>query len=206
MHYVGVDLAWKVGGRSPTGFAVLNDKLNIEKCSIIYSDADIISAIEAYVPECIVAIDAPLIVENAHGHRRCDRELLKMGIPLYPANINRMSRVFGGIRGEMIVKALEGMGLILMRDIIEVYPYGALRMLLGHVPKYKRMKVEERKLFVRKVLRTMKVRVTAKISAKAVANHHMFDAIICAWVAYMFASKKYIMVGDEHGFIVLPSP
>jgi predicted RNase H-like nuclease len=68
MHFVGVDLAWSA--RNQTGIAVLNnDGHLIRICAAITDDA-IIEAVQPYVrEECLVAIDAPLIVPNPDGFR-----------------------------------------------------------------------------------------------------------------------------------------
>ena len=68
MHYVGVDLAW--GERKPTGLAVLNDGGRLLHVSTVRTDDEIGEALATYVEgDCLVAIDAPLIVKNATGNR-----------------------------------------------------------------------------------------------------------------------------------------
>ena len=68
MHFVGVDLAW--GERKPTGLAVLDDGGRLVHVSAAGSDEEIRAALAPYVEgDCLVAIDAPLIVRNATGNR-----------------------------------------------------------------------------------------------------------------------------------------
>ena len=66
MHFVGVDLAW--GERKPTGLAVLDDGGHLVAVSVADTDAAIGAALAPYVAgDCLVAIDAPLVVRNATG-------------------------------------------------------------------------------------------------------------------------------------------
>ena len=68
MHFVGVDLAW--GDRKPTGLAVLDDEGHLVHVSAATTDDSIAEALAPYVVgDCLVAIDAPLIVVNAKGNR-----------------------------------------------------------------------------------------------------------------------------------------
>ena len=61
MHFVGVDLAW--GERKPTGLAVLDDEGRLVHVSTARTDEEIVAALAPYVEgDCLVAIDAPLIV------------------------------------------------------------------------------------------------------------------------------------------------
>ena len=76
MHFVGVDLAW--GDRRPTGLAVLDDEGHLLHVSAAATDDEIVAALAPYVEDdCLVAIDAPLIVTNATGNRPAEAALNK---------------------------------------------------------------------------------------------------------------------------------
>src|SRR5215213_9202157 len=74
MRYVGVDLAW--GTRRPTGLAVLDTQGRLLHLSTMRTDEEILGALAPYVDgDCLVALDAPLIVTNPTGNRPCEAEL-----------------------------------------------------------------------------------------------------------------------------------
>ncbi|HSE54128.1 MAG TPA: DUF429 domain-containing protein, partial [Nocardioidaceae bacterium] len=71
MHFVGVDLAW--GQERPSGLAVLDAAGQLLHVSSQGSDEAIVATLSPYVEgECLVAIDAPLVVRNATGNRPCE--------------------------------------------------------------------------------------------------------------------------------------
>src|SRR5438309_1885976 len=74
VYFVGVDLAW--GENRPTGVAVLDADGGLKYVGAALHDGEIIDAVSPYVDgECLVAIDAPLIVANATGQRAAERAL-----------------------------------------------------------------------------------------------------------------------------------
>ncbi|TWG91497.1 putative RNase H-like nuclease [Nocardioides sp. J9] len=76
MHYVGIDLAW--GERRPTGLAVLDADGRLQMVAAVRTDDDIEAALASYVEgECLVAVDAPLIVRNETGNRPAEKALNK---------------------------------------------------------------------------------------------------------------------------------
>ena len=73
MYFVGVDLAW--GQRKPTGLAVLDEDGRLVHVSAAGTDDEIVAALAPYVEgDCLVAIDAPLIVPNATGNRPAEAD------------------------------------------------------------------------------------------------------------------------------------
>lgn len=70
MNVVGVDLAW--GENGGTGLCVVADGVVVDSCRRGSLD-DIVTWMEPYVVgDCVVAIDAPLIVCNEKGRRPCE--------------------------------------------------------------------------------------------------------------------------------------
>ena len=144
MHFVGVDLAW--GDRKPTGLAVLDDEGQLLHVSAADSDDEIAAALSPYVEgECLVAIDAPLIVTNAEGNRPAEAALNKdfsrFDAGAHPSNTGK-PEFRGQPRGARIAARL---GLDInprsgrARRAIEVYPHPATVALfrLGRTLKYK---------------------------------------------------------------------
>jgi predicted RNase H-like nuclease len=74
VHFVGVDLAW--GQNKPTGVAVLDRDGLLLHVSTAQTDEEIVAALTPYVAgDCLVAIDAPLIVKNPTGNRPAEAAL-----------------------------------------------------------------------------------------------------------------------------------
>ena len=92
MYFVGVDLAW--GERKPTGVAVLDADGQLVHVSAALTDDEVVAALEPYVAgECLVAIDAPLIVTNATGNRPAEaalnRDFARFDAGAHPSNTGK---------------------------------------------------------------------------------------------------------------------
>jgi predicted RNase H-like nuclease/ppGpp synthetase/RelA/SpoT-type nucleotidyltranferase len=144
MHFVGVDLAW--GERKPSGLAVLDEHGRLLHVSAQTTDETIEAALAPYTTgDCLVAVDAPLIVVNQTGNRPCEAELNR-DFRAYEAGAhpaNRARREFADIpRGARLAERL---GLDIdpvspsSRRAIEVYPHPATVALfdLPRTLKYK---------------------------------------------------------------------
>jgi predicted RNase H-like nuclease/ppGpp synthetase/RelA/SpoT-type nucleotidyltranferase len=143
MYFVGLDLAW--GNRQPTGIAVLDDAGRLVHISAVRTDDEIAEALSPYVErECLVAIDAPLVVKNATGNRPAEAALNKdfsrFDAGAHPANTGKPE--LKDPRGAKLATRLgldmnprSGRG----RRAIEVYPHPATVALfrLGRTLKYK---------------------------------------------------------------------
>ncbi|GAB3792258.1 DUF429 domain-containing protein [Nocardioides ungokensis] len=146
MYFVGVDLAW--GQRKPTGLAVLDESGRLVHLSAAGTDDEIVDALAPYVEgDCLVAIDAPLIVPNATGNRPAEadlnRDFARFDAGAHPANTGKPELAGpGGPRGARLCSRL---GLDMnprsgrARRAIEVYPHPATVALfrLGRTLKYK---------------------------------------------------------------------
>ncbi len=144
MRYVGVDLAW--GTRRPTGLAVLDADGTLVHLSTVRTDEEILDALAPYVEgDCLVALDAPLIVTNPTGNRPCEAELnrdfARFHAGAHPSNTSK-PELGDDPRGARICRAL---GLDInprsgrRRRGIEVYPHPATIALfnLPRTLKYK---------------------------------------------------------------------
>ncbi len=143
MHFVGLDLAW--GEKKQTGVAAIASDGRLLDVGIAQDDASIIDAVAQYVgDDCIVAIDAPLIVTNQSGYRGAEttfnRDFQKFDAGAYPANTG--NPLFNPPRGALLAEAL-GLNMDPAsgadRRAIEVYPHPASVVLfeLEKTLKYK---------------------------------------------------------------------
>jgi predicted RNase H-like nuclease len=150
MYFVGLDLAW--GEKNQTGIAVIDSDGRLLHVGVAEDDASIEAAIAPYVgDECLVAIDAPLIVKNETGFRQCETELNrdfhKFDAGARPAFRGRPE--FNPPRGEVLANRL-GLDMdpasTASRRAIEVYPHPATVVLfeLKKILKYKRGPFEDR--------------------------------------------------------------
>ena len=74
MYFVGLDLAW--GEKNQTGVAAIDSDGRLLHVGAAQDDASIIDAIAPFTgDDCLVAIDAPLIVNNPTGLRPCETAL-----------------------------------------------------------------------------------------------------------------------------------
>jgi len=144
VYFVGVDLAW--GERNPTGVAVVDPEGRLVRIGTARDDAAVVAALWPYVQgDCLVAIDAPLVVTNQTGRRPAEIALNRDFHPFqagaHPANTGK-PEFAAGPRGARLANAL---GLDMdpqssaARRAIEVYPHPATVALfrLGRTLKYK---------------------------------------------------------------------
>ena len=144
MHLVGVDLAW--GEKSPTGLAVLDDEGRLVHVSVARTDDEIVDALTPFVAgDCLVAVDAPLIVTNPTGNRPAEAALnadfARFDAGAHPSNTGK-PEFRDRPRGARLCARL---GLDTnprsgrARRAIEVYPHPATVALfrLGRTLKYK---------------------------------------------------------------------
>lgn len=144
MYYLGVDLAW--GPRSPTGVAVLDADGDLCHAGAAGGDDDLLDHLQPYVAgDCVVAIDAPLVVRNPGGNRACEAALNKdfrrYDAGAHPSNTGLPWFADGG-RGARLCAALS-LDLdplsAARRKAFEVYPHAASVVLfaLDKTLKYK---------------------------------------------------------------------
>jgi predicted nuclease with RNAse H fold len=190
MVIVGLDLAG-VETR-PTGFCLL-DGMKAET-SLLYTNEEVLSKTFDSKPQ-VVAIDAPLSlplgrksIEDRTGphFRECDRELLKIGIKIFPITLGPMRKLTQ--RGIQLREILESRGFA----VLEVYPGGA-QDVLGLPRKQKGLE---------------KLRVgLEKMGLKGLTNQmsdHELDAVTCAFVGKLFLEEKTLTYGALHRGLVMP--
>ena len=210
-RFVGIDLTCFT--KNPTAYAVLTDGLKIRPPEFLYSDEQIIAAIERDQPKK-VAIDSPLsrpeglccLNENcvcqpasSKKGRHCEQELAKIGIRSYFTT--KKSIIKPMIERAMPLKdKLENKGY----KVIEVYPYASKVRLWsnkapqGIIPSKKRADG-------RKFLRECLSEVVCNIDEYKNLNHDIFDAIIAAYTAYLCDLDMTEPIGNpDEGQIVIP--
>ncbi|HEY9267798.1 MAG TPA: DUF429 domain-containing protein, partial [Mycobacterium sp.] len=144
MFFVGLDLAW--GQRKPTGVAAVDDAGRLVYAGSATDDTSIRAALAPYTEgDCLVAIDAPLIVTNPTGQRPAERELNadfgRFQAGAHPSNTGKPE--FADVpRGARLARALDldmDPRSTAPRRAIEVYPHPATIALfrLGRTLKYK---------------------------------------------------------------------
>jgi uncharacterized protein len=190
LSIVGLDLAG-VENR-PTGFSIL-EGTKVQTC-LVYKDEEILEKIGNYNPQ-IVAIDAPLclppgrktIEERTNVHlRECDKELLKMGIKIFPVTLGPMRQLTK--RGIRLKTILEEQNFV----VIEAYPGGA-QDILGIPRKQKGLE---------NLLSGLE-----KLGIKGLNNDmsdHELDAVTCAYVGRLFLEGKAVAYGQTNQVIVMP--
>jgi predicted RNase H-like nuclease/ppGpp synthetase/RelA/SpoT-type nucleotidyltranferase len=144
VFHIGVDLAW--GLKRATGVAVLDDTGRLVHVSAVRTDEEILAALAPYAEgDCLVAIDAPLIVTNPTGNRPAEaalnRDFARFDAGAHPSNTGK-PEFSETPRGAALCQSL---GLDMnprsgrRRRAIEVYPHPATVALfhLGRTLKYK---------------------------------------------------------------------
>ena len=190
MSIIGLDLAG-VETR-PTGFCFFNE-MEAETC-LAYTDDEVIQKTLCANPK-VVAIDAPLclppgrksIEERTNVHlRESDRELLKMGIKLFPITLGPMRKLTG--RGICLKNIFETQNL----TVIEAYPGGA-QDVLGIPRKQKgleKLRAGLEKLGITGINDRM--------------SDHELDAVTCAYVGKLFFEGNAVAYGEPNQAIILP--
>ena len=211
MHFVGLDLAW--GEKNNTGIAVVDADGRLLHVGAGHDDESIEAAVEPYVSDdCLVAIDAPLIVRNSAGARPCEtalnRDFHAFEAGAHPANTENPA--FKSPRGARIASALTldmNPASTSTRRAIEVYPHPATVALFGlQKPlKYKKGTFEARqhellhlmtliegldkaspRLRVNHNVSWVELRKRVKAATRPVQldrDEDPVDAVVCAYVA-----------------------
>ena len=206
--FIGVDLT--SAAKKPTACVALDWELHLIWFDFLFSDGQIIEAIERYHPS-IVAIDAPLSLPNglccleescpcqslssAKG-RACERELSRRGIPCYYTTKKSIIK-------DMVYRAIALKDEITARgyQAIEVYPYAAKVRLFGrHIPK----KITPEGIdFLKERLVALLPHPTPYLER---FNHDLCDALLAAYNAYLYDKSEIESIGDpEEGAIFIPA-
>jgi predicted RNase H-like nuclease len=223
MYFVGLDLAW--GEKNSTGVAVVDSDGRLLHVGAAQDDASIEAAVEPYVSgDCLVAIDAPLIVKNPTGHRPCEaalnRDFQRFEAGARPVFAEKPE--FHDPRGARIATALTldiNPASGSKRRAVEVYPHAATVALFGleKTLKYKKGPFETRQGELLRLMTliegldkaTPRLRVNHNVSwvelRKRIAaatrpgqldrDEDPVDAVVCAYVALYWYHRPEDVTG-----------
>ncbi len=134
---------------------------------------------------CVLCgLDAPLALTK-EAFRDCDREVLKLGIPLYPVNIEFMRRIHE--------RAMELVRMLRCSYVLEVYPH-ATRKLLGFV--YNKRKLHGRRRIEEHLGRYLNPGPYSNLDADEL------DALTAALTVRLFLDGRAGFVGRECRILV----
>ena len=179
---VGIDLAGKAA--NPTGCALLKNK-QIQTCRLFTT-----KEILAYTFNCsptLVAIDAPLALPRKNAMREADRQMHKLGYPVFPPRFRAMKTLT--LRAVRITKKLKERRI----HVIEVHP-ASTRKALG-VPTKDWRRIQE-------IFKKMGYKGDIE---KRILTPHEIDAVTAALTARLYIKGKTKLVGEpKEGYIVIP--
>lgn len=229
MKFIGIDLAWTY--KNETGICILDSDGHVEYMNAqVYTNEEIIELIKAHHNEHLtIAIDAPLVVNNAGGSRGAEGEMMRTKVNghrlrAFNANRNYFLKVFGEIRGEtlmhMILEAVPGVRIGYNTEessIVETFPTGIIAGLFPEITpvKYKRKpkaSLEETALEMGRLLERLnqlELSIDEDIMTGKLLKHleDKVDAFLCAFGMYaihkgMAAEQTFGTV--DRGFITIP--
>ncbi len=200
MKIVGIDLAGNP--ENQTGFAIIDKGLNT-KTKVLYKDEEIKKEV-LKTKIRLVTIDAPLGLPKGrccldydckcskYGFtRKAERELIKMGIRIFPCGFAGMRKLT--LRGIAVKKFFKRKGL----EVIETYP-GSAQDLLGIPRKGKDLKKLQKGL--------IRYGFSGDIKKKNITDHEL-DAITSALVGKLYLEGKSLALGiPEESQIITAMP
>ncbi len=205
--FLGVDLT--SAEAKPSACLGLDRQLHLIYYGFLYQDSDIVEAVARHGFE-LVAIDAPLSLPGGlccleEGcscqlsvgvkGRGCERELARLGIQCYFTTKKSIIKamVYRGIR---LRTRLESMGY----EVIEVYPYASkVRLFGGNIPK---KATPAGVAFLKQHISRLLPNIAPYV---AEFNHHLYDAAIAAYTAFLHSQGKTEPCGEDgEGVIYLP--
>ena len=174
--YVGIDLAWKIGNPF---FVSLIEERKKGKGRILAVEKKYHNDVVEYLEEVfengkykslLVSIDAPLIVKNRIGARKCEKELAKeyrrFKASAHPTNLEKkyikdLVRLFIPEfikRDYSITSNIQLFKKSSKKLLIEVYPHPAMVQIFGLKEriKYKKGNLEERKKGLKKFIKCLR--------------------------------------------------
>ncbi|MBM3309510.1 MAG: DUF429 domain-containing protein [Candidatus Altiarchaeales archaeon] len=182
MKVVGIDLAGS--SRNETGFCVLvvEGERKVVETKILYSNEELFSAIVGVKPD-LVAVDAPLKYDGVN--RKCDEALRQYGA--LPATLPGMETL--AKRGVLVARELERLGV----KFIEVYSTASAKILgVYNMEEFSMQK------------NLLSLSLDGDVNKRLLIKDEL-DAISAAVTAYLHLLGQTKVVGDEAGFIVIPS-
>lgn len=233
MKLAGIDLAWH-GEKNPSAIAVGNLEQNVLHLSELYPACIGIRDITNISSSaCGIAIDAPLIINNASGQRECEKQIGSMygsrGASCHTSNLN----LYPDALSVNFANALINQGFTHLdtnKWIIECYPHPSLIEIFG-LPerlKYKKGKKADKilgqvnladlikslsdseilKLIIPKQFEKHldKTYINQLIGKSIKTNEDALDSIICLYIAGLYQLKKsgHLFGDKQNGYVWVP--
>src|SRR5271165_4732422 len=85
-----------IGGPRPSCLAGLDADGVLVELTCVDTDDELLAGLPATAQ--VVAVDAPLVVDNASGQRPVEQLLAWLDIPAFPNSITRLTQIYGGLR------------------------------------------------------------------------------------------------------------
>ncbi|MFB0513949.1 MAG: DUF429 domain-containing protein [Candidatus Bathyarchaeia archaeon] len=179
---VGIDLAGKA--TNPTGWALLKNK-QIQTCHL-YTTKEILAHTFNCSPT-LVAIDAPLALPKKNAMREADKQMHKLGYPVFPPRFQAMKTLT--LRAIRITKKLKERKI----HVIEVHPASARKALGIPTKNWKR---------IQEILQQLGYKGNIE---KRMLTPHEIDAVTATLTADLYIKGKTKLVGEpKEGYIVIP--
>lgn len=210
--YGGIDPSSSAS--KPSGCTVLSQDGMLLNHTLAHADAEIIHFFQPYDLSAI-AIDAPKGLPLDMGlccleknpscpcevseSRKCERELMRLGISLYPVNKNAFAKAWIR-RGLLLFLRFLGMGI----DAYEVYPSGSKRMIFPTITFPKPKSGRRAREMLQDHLRPLIPQIPQ--NEREVLSDHTLDAILGAYTVFLFRERDQgQLYGDpREGQILLP--
>jgi len=138
-----------------------------------------------------VGIDAPLSFPSTGSLRGCERELLKMGIRLFPSGARFFRKI--AEKGIEVAEIFRNHGIY----VFEVYPY-ATRVILNIAPKAKKFRKEGRVQLISELGDYVE-------GLSEDLGHDEIDAVISALTVALFYEGRARLISGKDGCILVPS-
>lgn len=216
MKFIGVDFGWSSGASGLCCLKRTGDRLDLVDVTALVAIDEILTWLDRQTAEqepAIVAIDAPIVINNPTGMRLCDRLTHKhfgrYHAGCYPANLNsRFAKRTTGFSKSLSDRGFQQAATIRPkltgRYQIEVFPHPATVNLfdLTKIIKYKKGKIAERRRELRRLqgyMTNILPRLTPSLAPASLqqipeiletqtgkelkAIEDMLDSILCAYVA-----------------------
>ena len=165
MKFIGVDFGWTSGASGLCCLVLQGNKLAILDITTRFKVNDILAWIDLWVsPQApaLIAVDAPIIINNQTGMRLADKLTHKYfgryHAGCYPANLNLgFSDRTVGFSQSLIARNFDHAPAITLKKLgryqIEVFPHPATINLFGldKILKYKKGKIAQRQLELNKL-------------------------------------------------------
>jgi len=180
---IGIDLS--ASEQKPTGWAIIQKRK--VRATQLYTDEEIIQKTLKADPS-IVAIDAPLTFPKQGILRKADRQMYRLGYPVFPPLFKTMQKLTE--RGAKLAEILRLKGL----EVIEVHPASSRKALSIPTKEWRKIQAVFRHIGLR------------GDHEKRMLTKHEIDAVTAALTGLLHLEGKTRLVGDAaEGVIVIPA-